>query len=159
MDNLFLGNVELDHAVKTTYSHEVLKRVHGSNVKISPWNQAHNQRNLEYNMYLNEVPTAIKTLIMSNKIRVSCTQKVIHNDENRHELENKVKLHCFGSRLLGIQPNFVLHRNDINEVFFNATVKVNIWAPQPIKGLAESFMIIQAEKDILEYGKAILENI
>jgi hypothetical protein len=159
MESLFLGNIDLDHAIKTTYSNNVLKRVHGNNVRLSPWNKNNTERRLEYNMHLNEVPVAIRTLLMTNNINVCCNQKVMYQDEFRHEVENKVKLDCMGSRLVSIQPRFILHRNDQNETFFTAMVKVNIWAPQPIKGIAENFMIIQAEKEILEYGKAILDNI
>lgn len=158
LKNIFLGDLSTKAASEIAFSDKVLKKVHGEGSHITPWKDNH--RNIKYKMNIPDAPSIMKRFLVGDHIDVNITQIMKTCNENRYDVESQVKLNCIGSRLIKIQPSFSIERNSTtSETFFNAKVNVSVRAFPPINHIAENFMIIQAEQDILGYAKNILENI
>lgn len=156
LKDLNIGQLNMKEAKDIVFSKETLREIHGKNTKISDW--VNKKRIVEYDMEINNAPGPMKRFIVGNRINVYGIQNIKEDTDHNLYVENKLKLNCVGSRFLKINPSFSLTKRG-NDIFFNANVNISVWAPPPINHLAESFMIIQAEKDILNYAQFILSRV
>lgn len=160
LSNIYLGDISLNQAKDIVFSHKVMRQVHGNDTEITPW--VSNKRTVKFKMDLpaKEIPSVMRRFLPSNNIKVVATQRIKPSTPNRHEVIVHIKMNCLGSQLVSVNPIFVLRENlGKKGTYFDARVSVNVWAPPPINHIAEKFMILQAEKDLLVYAKKILDNV
>lgn len=158
IDNVSLGNVPLRKAIDIVTSDKAYRHVKNGDFKMSPW--TNNKRIVEYSIDVGEVPRPIRRFFNDSRLKVTCTESIVFQNEQRHEVEHNLKLHCFGSRFININPSYVLfHDDDLHETYLKSMVKVSTWIPPGIKHIVESFIIVQAEKDLLSFTKNVLDSI
>jgi hypothetical protein len=155
INKVYLGNIDIEKALNIAYSDKTLKQTHGNDAKISDWKNGKKQ--ISFYMDSSTVPMAVRKLVVGDKILVDAEHCLMYSAKDKKEIEATVKMNCVASRFMTIQPRFIFSANN-GETFFDASVKVNFWSPQPIKNVIESFMVLQAEKDILQYSQAIVDN-
>jgi hypothetical protein len=158
LNNIFLGDISIKQVKDIAFGASLLRKIHGKDAKIEDWKD--NKRHLEYKVTLPHVPPMMKRFLHGNEIKMSTLQTIKQETETRLDIENNVKLNCIGSNFIHVKPQFSVVRDVAKkQTNFCAKVSVKVWAPPLLSNLAETFMIIQAEKDLLNYARIILDNI
>ena len=150
-----IGHVPIEKAFDAIYNEQVLTNLYGSSLKVTSW--VEDERTMEFDLDICDVPDELKRFFNAPKIHVTNIQRVTRSCHSKWEINNEMTLHFLGSSIISIQPFFILHRQG-DMTYLTGVVEHQAKLPPPIKSIAEHFMSLQTEKQLLRY-KSIVRRI
>lgn len=148
-----LGRIGMDAALDRVFGTDTLRKVHGDDVKVSPFDSK-GKRAFEFKIDVTNIPPAVRVFFCKPHLLIRTNQTLSKKTPQRWEITNKLKMHFVGAELFKIRPQFWLSEQD-GEVCLGGKVRHDAVLPPPMSGICENFMALNTRMQLTKFAEVL----
>lgn len=148
-----LRSKSLPHAFESVFGPRMLRRVHGTSLKVGPFENG--VRTFQFRVDVADVPPPIRPFFSGDHLNVT-TRQTLEKQDAKWLVKNKLKMHFVGAELFGMKPTFWIEETP-EGLFLGGTVRHDAVLPPPLNSIAERFMMVNSEKELRHFGECLAE--
>ena len=150
---LRLGVASLPEAFERVFGADMLRRIHGDSLALTPWSGG--KRTVRFEIRLDGVPPEVRRIFCGQTMRVTCRQQTTVS-ASTISVRDKLRMHFVGRELFIVRPRFLLESLPDGDVVLTAEVENHAMLPPPLCNVVEAFMDASSRAQLERLGAACL---
>lgn len=151
-----LTKATMAEAFEAVFGVPMLRRVHGPDTAVTSFD-AKGSRQFTFQVPVDNVPGPIRRFFCGSRLAVTTRQRLAKKTADAWHVANRIKLHFVGAELFYLKPLFWLERGNDGVVRLGGRVRHSAILPPPLNSIAESFMMLNSEKELRHFGECLVE--
>ncbi len=151
-----LAPATMTEAFEAVFGVPMLRRVHGPQTKVTPFD-AKGSRQFTFDVPVDNVPGPIRRFFAGGRMAVTTRQHLARKTPDAWHVTNRIKLHFVGAELFYLKPLFRLERGEDGVVRLGGRVRHSAILPPPLNAIAESFMMLNSERELRHFGECLVD--
>lgn len=139
----------IEAAFKRVFGPDMLRKVHGPDTAVGDFDKG--KRTFRFTVKVDQVPPAIRQFFCGSEMGIT-TRQTLDATKTRWTITNRLKLHFVGAELFKLRPQFWLESAADGSVSLGGRVRHDAVLPPPLDGIAEGFMMINSQKELLHFA-------
>ena len=149
-----LKHANMEGAFDAVFGPDMVRRVHGSSTRVGSFHNG--KRAFSFKVDVSNIPPPIRRFFCGKELAIT-TRQTLEKEAQVWNVKNKLKLHFVGAELFKLKPEFWLS-NTSDGIFLGGTVQHNAMLPPPLNGIAESFMMLNSERELVHFANCLQQS-